>query len=146
MNMKKALVGSVALVILSVSGCNIFAPPASAVLEGTWTATFDEPGDLEGIDITLTFDGNGQLVSIEAESDDGGTASLDVDNASTTEVDGSDVTITIPIADGTTVFEGTLSEDENTIEGSLSQELELPSGDLDITLPGSGLTLERADS
>lgn len=144
--MRKALVGSLALAFLSVAGCNIFAPPAAAVLEGTWTATFDEPGDLEGIEILLTFDGNGQLVSIEAESEDGGTASLDVDDASTTELDGSAVTITIPVANGTTVFEGTLSEDENSIDGSLSQELELPSGDLDLTLPGNDLTLERNDS
>lgn len=144
--MKKMWIGSMALACWSLTGCNIFAPPAAAVLEGTWTATFDEPGDLEGIEVLLTFDGNGQLVSIEAESEEGGTAGLDVDDASTTEVDGSSVTITIPVAGGTTVFEGTLSEDENTIDGSLSKELELPSGDLDITLPGNDLTLGRSDS
>lgn len=143
---RTGLMGILSLAILTTAGCNIFAPPAAAVLEGSWTAVFDEPGDLEGIDIVLTFDSNGQLVSIEAESEDGGTANLDVDNSSTTEVDGSNVTVSIPVAGGTTVFEGTLSEDQNTIEGSLSQELELPSGDLDITLPGSGLTLERVDS
>jgi len=66
-----------------------------------------------------------------------------VDDATTSEVDGDQVTITVPVAGGTRVFEGTLSEDGDSIDGSLSAELELPSGDLDVTLPGNDLTLTR---
>jgi hypothetical protein len=41
----------------------------------------------------------------------------------------------------TRVFTGTLSDDENTITGSITQEIDL--GDLEATLPGWELTLER---
>ena len=131
-------------VVAMSSGCGIVENPA-AVLEGAWEVTFEEPGDLEGFEITATFDGDGQLRSLTAEAPEGGTASLDVDEATTTTVDGDDVTITIPVAGGTRILEGTLSEDQNTITGSLSQELELPSGDLEVALPGSDLTLERIE-
>lgn len=134
--------------LVTLGGCNIFNPPVNeaAVLEGTWQADFEEPGDLEGFDVQLTFDSSGQLTEISAESPEGGTASLDVSDSTTTEVDGNQVTVSIPVAGGTRTFEGTLSDDENSIEGSLSQEIELPSGDLDVTLPGSNLTLTRVDS
>lgn len=117
----------------------------AAVLEGTWQVTFDEPGDLEGFDIQATFDANGQLVELRAVSPEGGMGTLDVDDATTTEVNGNDVTITIPAAAGERVLEGTLSEDQDTITGTLSRELELPGGDLDVTLPGAGLTLDRVE-
>jgi len=146
--MKNWMITSFLAAMIAVSGCNIFAPPdnPAAVLEGTWTLVFDEPGDLEGTDIELTFDANGELVEILATGPQGGTASLDVDAATTSEVDGDQVTITVPVAGGTRIFEGTLSADENTIDGSLSAELELPSGDLEVTLPGNDLTLTRQAS
>ena len=138
-----AIVGSFALVGF-LAGCPGGGDPA-AVLEGTWQVEFDEPGDLEGFDIQATFDSSGQLVEITAESPDGGTASLDVSDDTTTTVDGSDVTISIPSAGGARVLEGTLSDDGDTIDGSLSQALELPSGDLEVTLPGNDLTLTRIE-
>ena len=107
--------------------------------------TLENPGDLEGFDIQATFDADGQLTQVTAEGPQGGTASLDVDEATTTEVDGDNVTISIPAAGGARVVEGTLSEDENTITGSISQELELPSGDLEVTLPSGDLTLGRIE-
>jgi hypothetical protein len=138
-------IGMWSLILVACCGCPGTDNPAS-VLEGTWQLVFEEPGDLEGFDIQATFDADGQLVEITAESPEGGTASLTLDDETTTEVEDGMVTITIPAAGGTRVYEGTLSDDENTIEGSLSQELELSSGDLDVTLPGSGLTLERIES
>lgn len=132
------LIGCVCL----IQGCPGTTPNPAEVLAGTWQLTFDEPGDLEGFDIQLTFDADGQLTEINAEGPEGGTASLEVDNAST-DVDGDEVTITIPAEGGNRIISGTLSEDENTITGELSAELELPAGDLEVTLPGSGLTLER---
>jgi hypothetical protein len=145
--MKTALAWGCVVLVCLIGGCpngGIVDNPA-AVLEGTWQVTLDEPGDLEGFDIEVTFDNDGQLVEITAESPEGGTGSLDVDDSTTTEVDGDDVTVSIPAAGGARVLEGTLSEDEDTITGTLSQELELPSGDLDVTLPGSGLTLTRIE-
>jgi hypothetical protein len=124
-------------------GCTPGSGNAASELEGVWQLNFEEPGDLEGYDIQATFDSRGQLKEINAASPEGGSATLDVSDDSTTTVDDHDVTITIPRAGGTTVYEGTLSDDNNTIEGNLSQALELPSGDINVTLPGSGLTLVR---
>jgi len=135
------MVGFVGLICL-VAGCPGSGNPA-AVLEGTWEVTFAEPGDLEGFEIQAIFDDEGQLTRITAESPEGGSARLDVDNATTTEVDDGDVTISIPSVGGVRILEGTLSEDENTIEGSLSRELELLDGDLEVTLPDADLTLTR---
>ena len=133
------------LFVCLVSGCPGVTENPAAVLEGTWQVTFAEPGDVEVFDIQATFDADGQLTLITAEGPEGGTASLDVDESTTTEVDGDAVTITIPAVAGARILEGTLSEDQNTITGSLSQDLELPSGDLEVTLPGNDVTLERIE-
>ena len=140
--MKKCRFGFVLVgMSLLVAGCP-FTPP-EAVLSGTWSATPEDPGDFEGWDFAATFDSNGQLVGLSAESPDGATADLEIVNA-TTEVSGSEVTITIPRPTGTRVFDGTLSADQNTITGSLTQEIDL--GELEVSLPGGGLTLERQAS
>ena len=136
--MKKALFSMAGLVCL-IAGCQDTTNSA-AVLEGTRQLVFDQPGDLEGFDIQATFDANGILQTITATAPAGGTASLAVADTTTTTVDGSDVTITIPKAGGTSVFTGILSDDQNSIDGSLSQELQLPSGNA-LTLPGGDLTL-----
>jgi len=143
--MKKWIEGFLFVAMFAIAGC---PPPSNsaAVLEGTWKAVFDEPGDLELFEIQLTFDSNGDLTQIKATAPEGGTATLDTSDTSTSEVDGDQVTITVPIAAGTRVFEGTLSEDENSIDGSLSNELDLSGGDLDVTLPGGDLTLTRLES
>ncbi len=146
--MKKWMESSLLVAMLTIAGCNLFGPASNpaAVLEGTWQAVFDQPGDLEGYDIRLIFDANGALTQITAAAPAGGTASLDVADTTTTEVDGNQVTITVPAVAGARVFEGTLSDDQNSIDGSLSQELQLPSGDLQVTLPGGDLTLTRLGS
>ena len=76
--------------------------------------TPEDPGEFEGFEYEAVFDANGDLVELSAVGPDGGTAKLTLDNA-TTELVGSDVTITIPTPTGTRVFEGTLSADENTM-------------------------------
>jgi len=148
--MKKWMEGSLLVAMLTIAGCDILFPPANPaeVLAGTWKAVFDEPGDLELFDIQLTFDSDGLLTTITATGPDGVTSSLAVADATTSEVDGDQVTITIPALGGTRVFEGTLSADQNSIDGSLSRDLELqlPSGDLGVTLPGGDLTLTRLES
>ena len=67
---------------------------------------------------------------------------LDTSNATTT-VDGSAVSISIPQLTGTTTFDGTLSDDQNTITGTITDEIDL--GDLEVTLPGGDLTFERIE-
>ncbi len=125
------------------SSCPGTTNPA-AVLEGDWLLIFDEPGDAKGWEIVTTFDADGQLQEIAATGPAGETASLTVGDTTTSTVDGSAVTVTIPRAGGTVVYEGNLSDDENSIDGSLSRELELPSGN-GLTLPGSDLTLNRIE-
>lgn len=141
--MKKLSIFAVVLGAGLMAGCP-FTPGNgggdATVLEGTWDVTLAEPGDL--VEITATFDADGKLQTITAENAAGGTATLEVDDATTSTVDGSDVTVTIPAAGGAITLEGTLSEDEDTIEGTLSRELDLQSGDL--TIPAGDVTLTRA--
>ncbi len=127
-------------VSLAVTGCGT---PAETILAGVWTVTPADPGDFGDWDYEATFNSSGRLVELSAESPDGATVELEIDNA-TSQVSGSDVTVTIPAAAGTRVFEGTLSTDQNTLTGSLTQEIDL--GDLEATLPGGELTLERVAS
>ena len=141
---RKALSLCVAASMCFVVGCPVApAPGPEAVLEGTWEIIPADPGDFEGFTFEARFDSDGNLVEINGtRPEDGATASLDIDNATTT-VDGSAVTISIPRPTKTTVFDGTLSEDQNTITGTLTDEIEL--GDLEVTLPGGDLTLERVE-
>ena len=53
------------------------------------------------------------------------------------------MTISIPQLTGAAVFNGTLSGDQNTIEGSITDEFDL--GNLEVSLPGGDLTLERVE-
>ena len=53
------------------------------------------------------------------------------------------MSISIPRLTGTKVFDGTLSADQNTMTGTITDEIDL--GDLEITLPGGDLTLERVE-
>jgi hypothetical protein len=126
------------------TGCNIFNPPPSeaAFLEGTWTVTPEDPGDFEDIEFEAVFNSNGVLITLRGTRDDGATATLNISGSATT-IDGDDITVTVPGDNATVTFEGTVSEDQNTITGSTTQDIDL--GDLDISLPGGELTLERQE-
>ncbi len=127
--------------LVLVVGCPQVAPPAEAVFEGRWSITPDDPGEFENFTYVGRFDSDGQLVELEATRDDGATATLNT-TGSVTSLDGSDVTISVPgSGPGTRVFEGTLSEDQNTMTGSLTEEIDL--GDLEVTVPGGDLTWDR---
>ncbi len=127
--------------LVFVVGCPQGAPPAEAVLEGRWSITPADPGEFEDFTYEGTFDSGGQLAELKATRDDGATATLDTAGSVTT-LDGSDVTISVPgPGQGTRVFEGTLSEDQNTMTGSLTEEIDL--GDLEVTVPGGDLTWDR---
>lgn len=116
--------------------------PASgpeAVLQGTWRITPADLGEFEGLTYEARFNSSGDLVEITGtHPEDGATPSPAIDNATTT-VDGNFVTISIPRPTGTSVFDGTLSDDQNTITGSITDEIDL--GDLEVTLPGGDLPL-----
>ena len=84
---------------------------------------------------------DGQLTEIMGtRAEDGATATLDT-TGSTTTLAGSEVTIDIPGDVMSRVFTGTLSADENTMTGSVTEQINL--GDLDIMLPGGDLTWTR---
>ena len=126
-----------------VVGCPfVLAPGPEAVLEGTWTITPADPGDFEGFTYEARFNSSGDLVEINGTRPDGATASLVIENATTT-LDGNDVTISIPRLTGTSVYSGTLSGDQNTIVGSITDEIDL--GNLEVSLPAGELTLERLE-
>ncbi len=125
-----------------VFGCPFQTDNPAAVLEGNWSVTPATPGDFEGYQYEATFDQDGQLTQLSADGPAGQTATLDTAGSETT-VSGDDVTITIPRLTGESVFEGTLSEDQNTMTGSLTQEIDL--GNLEILLPGGDVTLERIE-
>jgi len=120
-----------AAVLVGAVGCPVIGPPASAILAGDWTGT-----DADGLVVTVTFDDDGIVVSIARE--DGVTAEV---SGSTTELDGDAVTITI----GGRTFEGTLSEDENTITGTIEQEITAGAGDVVITIPAGDFAIDRVD-
>ncbi len=101
-------------------GCPLLPGPGpEAVLEGTWTITPADPGEFEGSTYEARFNSSGDLVEINGTRPDGATASLGINNATTT-VDGSAVSISIPRLTGTRLFDGTLSNDQNTIIGSIT--------------------------
>ena len=133
-----------ATLLVLVTGCPVGMPepPAEAVLEGTWSVVPADPGSIENVTYEAVFDSNGQLTELSAVRDDGATATLDTEGSVTSLV-GSDVTISVQKTGvETSVFEGTLSADQNTMTGSITQEIDL--GDLQITLPGGELTFSRA--
>ncbi len=141
--MKRQVMGLCVVASLGfVVGCPFVpAPGPEAVLEGTWTITPADPGDFEGFTYEARFNSRGDLVEINGtRPEDGATASLDINNATTT-VDGNSVRISIPRLTRTTVFDGILSSDQNTITGTITDAIDL--GDLEVTLPGGDLTLER---
>ena len=121
-----------AAVLVGAVGCpGVIGPPASAILAGDWTGT-----DADGLVVVVTFNDDGIVVSIARE--DG--VSAEVTN-STTELDGDAVTITI----GGRTFEGTLSEDQNTITGTIEQEITAGDGDIEITIPAGDFEIDRVD-
>jgi len=123
-------------------GCPTSSNPDAAVLSGTWDVVFADVSGLGENDVTATFDSNGTLTTLNATAATGATATLSV-SGSDSQVNGSDVTITIPNTLGTSTITGTLSSDQNTLDGTLSKEINLSGLGLTVTLPASDLTMTR---
>ena len=139
-----------AFVGVLLGGCGLGqGPNPAAILAGDWQIKTTQPGPLDKFDIRANFDADGKLTQVTATPPFGGTAILTTDNTTTIEVNGNQVTVTIPgIGLGTLiglgpVIRGTLSDDQNTITGTLSQDLTLSHTDFSVTLPGSDITLTR---
>jgi hypothetical protein len=138
-SLRRATVLSLGLASLLLGGCPLFPsePPPAAVLEGDWFAELDDGGE-----VVFTFDDQGDLTRIRAMTATGATVDFNA-SQSTTMLTGDQVTIRVPLGDrGTSTFEGTLSADQNTMEGALSQEI-VAEGVLTVTIPGGDLTLTR---
>ena len=124
--------------------CDAFqGPNPAAILAGDWRIKTAQPGPLDQFDIRANFSADGKITQVTATPPIGGAANLTVDNTTTTEVNGNEVTITIPEIGVNAVVKGTLSDDQNTITGNLSHDLSLIHTDFSVTLPGSNLTLTR---
>ena len=133
------LTSLVALGSLFLVGCPSLVVP-EAILSGFWTLIPADPGDVDDFEYEAQFDDQGELVKISGSRSDGAVVSLTIRNATST-LDGSALTIVIPTDSGSATFQGTLSTDMNSMEGSLTKEIDL--GDLEAVLPGGDLTLER---
>jgi hypothetical protein len=134
-----------AFAIALLGGCGLSpSPNPAAVLAGNWRIKTTQPGPLDQVDIQANLDADGKITQITATPPFGGTATLGVDNTTTTEVNGNEVTITIPEIGVNAVIKGTLSDDQNTITGNLSHDLNLIHTDFSVTLPGSDITLTRS--
>ncbi len=123
--------------MIPVVSCGLLPgdPPPEAVLEGDWLGMGPE-----GTTAVVTFDDQGVVVKIVGSTQDGMTATLTVEN-STTTLDGNMLTFTFPTPAGQGEFEGTLSDDQNTISGSLTREIDFEDGT--ITIPEGDITLNR---
>jgi len=123
------------MLVVACAGCEV-TPPASAVLAGEWKST-----NLDDLEVTLTFDSNGILTKIEAtRPSNNATAELSPQNA-TSDVNSNAVVITIPRSGGAAVYTATLSDDEDTLTGTLDAVIEVETGT--ITIPQGALVLER---
>lgn len=115
-------------------------PVPEAVLEGSWDAT-----DSEGKVFLLRFNSSGVLVEITSTLNNGSEQTASV-IGSTSTVEGNSVTIRVPHSEESSVFTGTLSTDENTIDGVLMVDVEesgVDFGSIIITIPRGPFVLVR---
>ncbi|UCC32241.1 MAG: hypothetical protein JSU86_08145 [Phycisphaerales bacterium] len=125
-----------------LSGCppTGVEPSPEAVLAGEWDAT-----DQDGKIYVLQFNSEGILVRITGTHASGTEQSMSV-IGSTSTVDGSAVTVRVPHPEEWSVFTGTLSSDQNRIDGDLVVDTEATGvyiGDVLITIPRGPFVLVR---
>ena len=132
------LIGLAGGFLATIAGCPFPSPPSAPapVLASDWGAT-----TADGVCVMITFDEDGYLVSITAQNSEGVTANLAVSGSTTTLV-GSDVTVVIPVGSVTATFQGTLSADENTLDGTFTHQIVVDE-ELTITVPQGDITFVR---
>jgi hypothetical protein len=141
MSRRKSQAGG--LIVLSVAsltgllgGC-VPVPP-EAVLAGTWSVTAEDSPDLK--ELVFTFDSNGNLSNVTYQV--GSNASISVPAPeSTTEVNGSSVTISSTFLNNSVVFEGTMNSTNTVITGTLTTQITV--GGLIITIDNGAATLTK---
>jgi hypothetical protein len=139
MLVRGSVVAMAIAITVSMAGCPSVVSPG-AVLSGVWKVTPANAGNVDQWDFTATFANSGHLERLSATSPSGVVLNLDLKNTRT-KVEQNQVTIRIPTLAATTIFEGTLSDDENTLAGSLSESIKFLSSDA--SLPAGDLTFVR---
>jgi len=130
---------TVPVLILGLAGCGMSPDtslPPEAVLAGDWVTMTDT-----GKDAIVTFDEMGVLTTFRVEQSDGATVERDVVGASTV-LDDAAVVITIPTPAGDVVFDGTLSQDQNQLIGSLDFPVVIDE-DGTLAIPAGNVLLDR---
>lgn len=135
--LKQSILICAAPMLSILIGCTIPPAPPGAVLAGDWYGVTQD-----NVSVVVTFSESGILVTIQATNAGDDSATLVVANA-TTEVDGNNFTITIPVGETTAVYEATLSADEQTLDGSVTSAIEVGDGDATIIVDAGELTLSR---
>lgn len=133
--MRKMTSTVLGLCVCLIAGCPGMMPTGPDTLSGNWETEGDNGTAV------LTFNSSSVLTQIVGTTMDDQMATLTIGN-STTTIDGNNVTIVVPLDQGSRTFTGTLSDDGNTLSGTLTEMISL--GDnLDLTIPGGDLTLTR---
>jgi hypothetical protein len=134
-----------ALLLVTATGCPFIIPPVpESVLQGTWELT----GDLVSPDVTdflITFDRDGEITEISYVLNGITTVTIDSDSLvrSSSEVNGSDVSISASWGAGSTLFfEGTLNSGQTQIVGSTGYRIVI-TGSITIDIPTGPATLTR---
>jgi len=128
------------LPLVLVSGCVWFAipdpgPPPEAVLAGTWQVITGNESDIT--ELLWVFDENGNLVEnrYKVPTLVGEATTTEHDPADETTVDGSAVTVRIPFAiNYFFLFEGTLNQAQDRVEGQISINYDNPVFDTTISI------------
>ena len=139
--LRTLLCGVVAGLLAGTAGCISPPepePPAAAVLEGDWETVAEG-----GASVIVSFDDMGVVIRIVGTTDDGTSVTYNVTGAtSDLNPDDGAVILRIPTATGEVVFNGILSEDSDTLDGSLTREIAI--GDaVVITIPAGNFILYR---
>lgn len=127
-----------AALLAATTGCPFSSPP-EAVLEGTWKLTTSQALNPPVTDWLLTFDKNGDLTEVKYTAN-AATVTWDRPRA-TTNVDGSDVSISGERSGGSLTFEGTLDSTNTVITGKLTSTLEV--GSATITVDHGDATMTK---
>jgi hypothetical protein len=121
-----------------LAGCFTPAPPAAAVLAGTWAVTVENAPDLK--ELLLTFDSSGNIQTVQYQI--GSNAIITVPApVGATSVENSTVSISVSFNTNTLAFNGTLDDANNVITGSLTTLIAV--GDVTVTIDNGPTTLTK---
>ncbi len=121
-----------------VGGCGPAPTPPGAVLAGTWSVTAEGNPDLK--QLLFTFDSNGQLSNVTYQVGSNATISASYP-AATTDVNGTNVTISSTFLNNTLSFTGTLNSANTVITGTLTTQITV--GGIVITVNNGAATLRK---